>query len=385
MDFGMNYNENNPGYFKNQTDSIENRNPRGGAHKLIRPWILASWLLGISFVGEPLRAEPEPLQKISLEKGSDSLKFKAGTICQGGTCGIRADTGQYHRDETCPFCNSHLAKQGEEKTLKAGGVSAPAPVKRLPDVESVDAETDMGSEEPQTDLKKKLAGAVPSVGKEGDENFKALQAALDSEFKPKDNPPPSEGSYDSVYSSDDSVAYFEDSEDEIQDFDEDEVDDVFNFDEDEVDDVFNRVSPEVLDKLFKTYRDMFPDYLLGTKGKTENSGDSVANPNAYQADARAAYSDDKDKDLDNEENGSEATAGNGLGQANNSSFINDSVNNDPESPYGYMSEAINDIPDYSARFEGMFRDEPENNSTNDGVSSGNNEPGATDDQGRSDG
>ena len=128
----MNYNENNPRYFKNQTDSIKNRNPRGGSQKSIRPWILAAWLLGISFVGEPLRAEPETLQKISLEQGSDSLKdfsadfqFKAGTICQGGTCGIRTDTGQYHRDETCPFCNSHLAKQGEDKSLKAGFLPLP--------------------------------------------------------------------------------------------------------------------------------------------------------------------------------------------------------------------------------------------------------------------
>ena len=132
MDFDMNYNENNPRYFKNQTDSIKNRNPRGGSQKSIRPWILAAWLLGISFVGEPLRAEPETLQKISLEQGSDSLKdfsadfqFKAGTICQGGTCGIRTDTGQYHRDETCPFCNSHLAKQGEDKSLKAGFLPLP--------------------------------------------------------------------------------------------------------------------------------------------------------------------------------------------------------------------------------------------------------------------
>ena len=248
----------------------------------------------------------------------------------------------------------------------------------------------MGSEEPQTDLKKDLVGAVPAVGKNDDENFKNLQAALDSEFKTKNNPSPppppggsttsapaisphsssavgtlqdsapveyylSRGYYDDhgVFRNEFGTVFRNDQGHPIDDFgdsvDEDDCADLGELDENDKDE--DEVVGEIEAEFIRRLREQF-------KIKSRS----------------AAYSsDDEAKNSDSDWDDSEAKTSNGSGQANNSSFTDDPVNNDeevathdPESPDGYMSEEIHDIPDYSVDFESMFGDGAENTSTNDG-------------------
>jgi len=124
MDFGMNYNENNPGYFKNQTDSIKNRNPRGGSQKSIRPWILAAGLLSTT-LGETsaMAADPivKPTQQVLISQAGDvsqdfPYKFVVGTECAGGKCGTISGTKEHYSDPTCTNCNPK-SKMEDQKTL----------------------------------------------------------------------------------------------------------------------------------------------------------------------------------------------------------------------------------------------------------------------------
>ena len=171
----------------------------GQSKKSIKPWILAAWLLSTTLGETSAMADKNPTQPVSIFQAGDwtndvsqdfPYKLVKGTECAGGTCGIRADTGQRHLDETCPFCNSHLAKQEEEKTLRAsqgdeteaapsgtGGAGGGTPGGSGPDTGGPDDELSFEEVSPQNE--KHLIKTAEHIKKPGLNAGKALVLSKD--------------------------------------------------------------------------------------------------------------------------------------------------------------------------------------------------------------